>query len=322
MEDMNKSQPKVSAVITTYKRHGDILKRSLESVLNQTYENICVWVVDDNRDDEEGRGYSNEVKSVIKELLEKYPAWQDRVHYALTEDGKHGGQSARNTGIHMSDGELVAFLDDDDEWLPDKIKRQVELLVKRPDAGMCFTRGNRINEAYDPPFIDDFHGAGFRKEVDYRELLRGDRIGTTSQAMIRRSAIERCGDFDETLPARQDYEMWIRISQKFPIVGVEEVLFNYYKCSGIEQVTLNWDKCILGHTLIYEKYKSDIDADRASKFNVIFYLAHYYMGKGDRKNMLKYYLYSLFVSPAEFLRKSCQKLELISTARKNRKNRK
>ncbi len=308
----------VTAVITTYKRKIHIVKRALKSVLKQSEPPVEVYLVDDNRDDAQGREISAELKAMADEESASYP--QIPVYVVKTENKKHGAQAARNTGIHLAKGNCIAFLDDDDKWLEDKLKFQKELLLENPEAGMCFCRGWRINEAYDPPYINDFQGDGFRERVTYEELLRGDCIGTTTQAMVLKEVFERVGDFDEDLPARQDYEMWIRISKAYPIVGCREHLFNYYKNGVGEQITKNWDNCIKGHSIIYKKYKKDIDADRKARFNLIFYLAHYNMCKGDKANMVKYYAQSFFISPAEFMKKGILKLKSIKKERELRKN--
>jgi len=301
----------VTGIITSYKREIKIVERALRSVLAQTYSPMEIILVDDNREDEEGRGISKSIEEMVSRLRNEKKLLEKDLRVIKTEMGKHGAQAARNTGIHNAAGRYLAFLDDDDEWLPTKIKKQIKLLEKRPDAGMCFTRGYRINEAFDPPYINDFQGEAFRSEVSYMQLLRGDCIGTTTQALIPKSTFEAVGEFDEALPARQDYEMWIRIARRFPIVGVDEPLFNYYKNGVGEQITHNWDKCIKGHTLLYNKYREDIDSDRGARFNVIFYLAHYYMCKGDKLNMLKYYTKAFFIKPDEFWNKGVLKLKAL-----------
>lgn len=303
----------VTAVITTYNRQMDMLRRAAVSVLTQSYKNIELIIVDDNRG--ESAYLSKEIKVLAEEFKELYP---NDIYVLPTENGKHGGQAARNTGIHAAKGEYIAFLDDDDEWLCQKIEKQAGLLDKKPEVGLCFTKGMLVNECFTPPFMREFHRDNFIKRPDFRRLLRGDTIGTTSQAMVRRSVFEKVGCFDEEFPARQDYEMWLRIVKDFAAEGVPEVLFKYYisKADKAGQLTKNYQNCIRGHELIYEKYKEDIDRDRKAKFNVFFNIAHYYMVSGNKKEYLKYYIKSFFLSPVEFYKKGLIKLRIMQEKKK------
>ncbi len=299
----------ITAVITTYKREKDIVERALRSALSQNYRPLEVIVVDDNRDDEEGRAASAVLKDLVDELSGAFPGIP--LTLCSTYEGRHGAQAARNTGIKNARGFYIAFLDDDDEWLPGKLEKQSVILEKHPECGMCFCRGWKIDESVNPPVKEDYQGEEFRSTVSYRMLLRGDCIGTTSQAMIPAAVFDRVGLFDERLPARQDYEMWIRIARAMPIAGCSAHLFRIFKNGGREQISRNWDNCIKGHILLYRKYKKDIDSDRRAKFNVAFYLAHYHMCKGDKKRMVRLYARSFFISPVCFWGKFRIKLSEI-----------
>lgn len=307
-------KPLISVIITSYKREYSVFERAVKSAVSQTYTPTEIIVVDDNREDAEGEKYSQSLLT----LRDAYP----QVTVIRTENGKHGAQAARNTGIHNSKGEILAFLDDDDEWLPEKLSLQAEKLMADSDAGLCYAEGYRVNENYDPPMVNLIHGSDMRDSVTYGELLRGDCIGTTSQAMIRRSALEKVGEFDEDLPARQDYEMWIRIAKEFRIVSVREPVFKNYVSKGMSQITKNWDKCIEGHTKLYEKHRADIDKDRKARFNVRFYLAHYYFFKGDKAEGIKKYASAFFTAPEEFWNKGIIKLGQMRDAARAKKGKK
>ncbi|XME01088.1 glycosyltransferase family 2 protein [Lachnospiraceae bacterium C1.1] len=284
---------KVSCIITSYKREGKILRRALRSVLEQTWENIEVLVVDDNR----GKGsevYSEEIMKITDEA-------GDKVRYLKSEEPR-GAQAARNTGIKNATGEYVAFLDDDDEWMPEKIKKQVELMEKETDAGLCYCDGFRVNDNTNPPTVKRRFNIGFKTRVSYKDMLSSDEIGSTSQAMIRKKVFDEVGGFDLSFPARQDYEMWLRITKKYPAVGINEPLFKYHVGAN-GQVSKNWKKCIEGHELLYRKYKADIDHIEKARFNVAFYLAHYYRMDGQNLRALLQYAKSFFISPAGFFEK-------------------
>ena len=288
----------VSCVITSYRREGRILRRALDSVLSQTWENIEVLIIDDNRG-EDAEKYTKEIEKITDEA-------GDRAIYLKSEE-PHGAQAARNTGIKNAKGEYIAFLDDDDEWLPDKIKLQVELMEKEKDAGMCFCDGFRVNDSTNPPTVKRRFNRGFKTRVTYGDMLESDLIGSTSQALIRREVFEKVGTFDLKFPARQDYEMWLRITKNYPAVGINEPLFKYHLGAN-GQVSKNWKKCIEGHELLYKKYKADIDKNNKARFNVEFYLAHYYRMDGENLRAIGQYIKSFFISPTGFAEKGLVKL--------------
>ena len=111
----NSIKPMVSVIIPTYKRYN-MLPRAIASVLSQTYSNIQIVVVDDNNPD-------TEYRKKTEALMEQY-ALDERVKY-VKHSKNANGSVARNTGIKSSDGEIVAFLDDDDFFYPEKIEKQI-----------------------------------------------------------------------------------------------------------------------------------------------------------------------------------------------------
>ena len=308
---MEANDPLVSCVITSYKRDKETVGRALKSVLQQTYSPIEVFIIDDNR----GEG-AEEYSRGLSELQEP----SGLVSVIKTEKG-NGAQRARNTGIEHSNGKYVAFLDDDDEWLPEKLETQVPILEGNPEVGLCYSRGYLINEAFDPPRVTEFKSV---KNASYEDLLRDDGIGSTTQAVIPRSVFDKVGMFDESFPARQDYEMWIRISKSYKTAGSDKCLYKYHKNKGTGQVSHKWKNCLKGHELIYEKYREDIDKDRDAKFNVVFHVAHYLNEGANAKKdpalklkaVLKY-IEAFFTSPSKFLLQGKYRLQKIKRNRRN-----
>ncbi len=289
----------VSCIVTSYRREKSVVKRALDSILLQTFQDYEIILVDDNRG-EDGEKYS----SYLSELA----LLSEKIRLVKTENG-HGAQRARNTGIAHASGRYLAFLDDDDEWLPTKLAKQAAVLDADENLGMCYCDSMIVNENFVPPKVITKKAGSFNTCATYRDMLRSDNVGSTSKAMIRENVFDKVGGFDETLPARQDYEMWIRISRSFPIKGIDEKLVKYHISGGDGQISKNWDNCINGHTKLYNKYKDDIDADPKARFNVCFYLAHYYRMKGEKGLSLKYYLKSLVISPSGFLDMAMIKLK-------------
>lgn len=229
----------VSAIITSYKRQPEIVERAVVSILNQTYKNIEVIVVDDSPAD-------YELRDAVQETVLKY---QDRVKY-IRHEKNMGACAARNTGIDNSKGEYLAFLDDDDFWRENKIEQQLKKALET-GAGLVYCECLIIVEEtdYQRLFIPKQ-----KKGNVYDELMKGNFIGSTSFPLIKRECFENCGKFDPLQPAAQDYDVWVRIAQKYDVDYVEEVLVDYYEISG-DCITKNTAKRIKGHERLFEKHK-------------------------------------------------------------------
>lgn len=157
----------------------------------------------------------------------------------------------------MSRGIYIALLDDDDRWLKEKVELQVRAM-EEPGIGLVYCKGYHVT-------LDE-NGAVFSKrpynmsscflaEAGFKDLLYGDYIGTTSQAMIRRDVFAVCGLFDPEQPARQDYEMWIRVSRHYRCIGVTEFLFEHVQHTQ-EQITKSRQKALDGIRRVYAKYRT------------------------------------------------------------------
>lgn len=238
----------VSVVITTYHRKFEMVRKSLESVLNQTYSRLEVIVVDDNGPDAEQYG--------IKRGLEQYEDGNRPVYY-IQNQVNLGAQVSRNLGILRSKGAFIAFLDDDDCWMAGKTEQQVKAFDK-PDVGLVYSKGYQVRMDSRGEFKDRRPynmSASFLEEVGFKDMLYGDYIGTTSQAMLRREVFASCGLFDPGQPARQDYEMWIRVSRRYRCIGVPMYLFEHVQHTG-EQITKSSRKAFDGLLRVYSKYRS------------------------------------------------------------------
>jgi len=204
MEKMNKIEikPQVSVIIPTYNR-GWIIKEAIDSVLAQDYTEFELIVVDDGSTDHTS-DVLDSYRSVIKVLSQK----------------NKGVSAARNRGIAQASGKFIAFLDSDDLWLPQKLSTQVEFFNKTPDALICQTEevwirnGLRVNpkKRHKKP-----SGMIFKLSL---ELC----LVSPSAVMIKRSLFDRVGEFDETLLACEDYDLWLRISCRFPIHFIDTPL--------------------------------------------------------------------------------------------------
>lgn len=250
--------PLVSVVITTYRREGSYIKEAIGSALAQTYRNLEVIVVDDNGRD---RTYSSEVER----LCAAYKGVT-----CIHNERNMGAQYSRNVGIMASSGEYIAFLDDDDIWSPEKIEVQMALFDD-PSVGMVYCDGYSF-EHEDRLNLGIFREASlFDRPISYELELFNDYIGSTSQAIVRRSCFAAVGLFDLDMPARQDYEMWLRITRRYKVIGSPQKLL-YYRVHPGERISTNWKKCYESYRLVLEKHRKGYAGNRYAKAKLILRL--------------------------------------------------
>lgn len=250
---------KVTAVITTYKRKWASIVRAIESILNQTMPVYEILLVDDNNADSP---YSEDIRKEVARL--------DRVRYVpMVKNG--GVAAARNKGIAEARGDLIAFLDDDDEWAPEKVAVQVGLFEQNPDLGIAFVTGRVINEDTGEQYFNWQHEV-FKEEPSYFDMLYTDYVGSASVPMIRLAALKDVGGFIQVnQPAVEDYELWIRIARKYAVKGVKDVLFIKHTDSN-EHVSGSLVKVGRGFRNIYAlnrlDYRKDLRAHVAILWNI------------------------------------------------------
>ena len=240
----------VSCIITTYHRIPLYVERAIKSIQNQTYKDVEIIVVDDNQD---GNDYSIQ----LQEMLTHY---SDVVY--VKQQGNRGACAARNLGIMRAKGKYVAFLDDDDEWLPEKIEIQKAVFDTEisTDLGMVFCDGFIVYD--DNQDRRELYNPGeAKRNPSHQDMLYADYIGSTSQPLILKDAIIKAGMFDESFPARQDYEMWLKITKTYRVRGIAQPLFLYHQHEG-EQITSSGKKALDGYLKIYKKYKNEYRKDR------------------------------------------------------------
>jgi len=202
-------RPLVTIVVPTYNRAGE-LARALASVAGQTAGDFEVLVVDDGSTDE------------TASLVGRHP--DPRVRY-LRQPRNQGVSAARNRGLREARGELIAFLDADDEWMPTKLERQVAVFRGAGDElGLVYTGVETVGE----DGSSSIQRPRDRGDV-YREMLWRNAIhGGGSNAMIRREVVAAAGFFDDRMPAIEDHEYWLKVARFFRVDFVEEPLIRYH----------------------------------------------------------------------------------------------
>lgn len=256
----------ISVVIPTHNR-CNIVGRSIDSVLNQTYDDIEVIVVSD--------GSTDDTDAVVS----KYENSDHRVKYVSYTPAR-GGNYARNLGISRSSGEYVAFLDDDDTWYPEKLEKQLKVLEENPLVGLVYTGSHVIyvNEKIEYRSIP--------KKSGYllHELLLDNVVGSTSTVLVRKTIFEQSGVFDENLGALQDYDLWIRIAKYTQIGVVSEELINYYNCRSGKQVSALTSKYEAAFDYINTKFKNEILALSEKDFKKKMQYQYFLLGNKAMRN--------------------------------------
>ncbi|MCH7549008.1 MAG: glycosyltransferase family 2 protein [Candidatus Krumholzibacteriota bacterium] len=208
----------VTALLPTHNR-SVLLRRALASVCNQTSPPDEIIVVDDGSTDDTGEW-----------LPREYP----RVRYIRQE--QRGVSAARNRGIQAAAGDWIALLDSDDEWLPQKLERQLSALREAPEYRLCHTdelwirNGRRVN-----PMRKHTKRGGWI----FVHCLPLCAISPSS-ALLHRSLFTELGTFDESLPACEDYDMWLRVCSRYPVLFVDEALVVKYGGHGDQLSRQHW----------------------------------------------------------------------------------
>jgi glycosyltransferase involved in cell wall biosynthesis len=233
--------PLVSVIITTYKRSEHIL-RSVNSVLKQTYKNIEIIVIDDNN---KGDHFSLFTEKLLEPFIKS-----EKIIYINHQTNK-GVSAARNTGIKKAKGEYIAFLDDDDEYLPDKIFSQVEVFKNSKDnIGLVYGSFIQVNVETKQ---ENFFFPKLRGNI--HDILGLNHIGTPSMIMCKRLAIQKIGGFDESLDHKEDIDFYLRLSKYFFIDFTNKLLIRYYVHAGSASKN---DKDRLEKMLIFIKKHKNI----------------------------------------------------------------
>lgn len=285
---MNKKNQLVSVIIPTY-GGSNSLKNAIDSVLEQSYENIEIIVVDDNQSNSQAR---KNTETIMRPYLKN-----NRVKYIKHSVNKNGS-AARNTGFQYSKGKYVAFLDDDDICLKNKIELQIKALEKTDNNFCsCFYYKNGKKEK-------------FKIKKDYtKDILMMNKTPQTSSFVLTRSLYEELNGFDETYERHQDYEFLIRVCRIAKIIVVNNYLYirkgnvieNRPKASKMEYIK---DKLIADFKQDIVNKKLNIKKIKAKNYS---YIAMLYIKEKNCKKALSlfkrygnikfiYYLLSLIIN--------------------------
>ncbi len=225
----------VSAVITTHKRSPDIVERAVKSVVSQTYTNIELLVVDDSP-----RDY--ELRDAVKQMVASYP----RTTY-IAHEKTVGACAARNTGLSTAKGKYIAFLDDD-EWFPEKIEKQLtgfaddDVALVYCASEIFYPSSGRMERRMSEVYMGKV----------YAMLMMDNFIGSTSFPLLKTDCLRAIDGFDVLMQSAQDYDVWLRLSQRYLVNYIDKVLVRCYVHEG-DPITKNPACKVAGLERIGEK---------------------------------------------------------------------
>ncbi|OGM60207.1 hypothetical protein A2955_04055 [Candidatus Woesebacteria bacterium RIFCSPLOWO2_01_FULL_37_19] len=214
----------VSVIIPTYNRRL-VIGRAIKSVLNQTYNDYELIIVDDGSSDG------------TRELIQEYAEKDKRIKYVYQEN--RGASSARNFGIKQSLGEYLAFLDSDNEWLSDFLETMVSVFKNRKSLLMAYCSENLFLTSEDRDINGKIIARRVRaEEYNPAKLLKTNYIDINC-VILKRELYDNLGGFDENLTSLEDWDYFARVAIAYPfsIRHVDTVLVNYYYSEGFDTIT-------------------------------------------------------------------------------------
>lgn len=222
-------KPLVSVIVPTYNR-PDFLRRTMESILTQTYRDIELIVI------------SNGISPVNEQTVTAFG--DARVRYA-DQDNSGGPSAPRNHGIRLARGKYIAVCDDDDLWLPEKLAKQVAALEDRPECGVCYTDAVSFDET----------GREWREQGDgrtacFKSLLYRNTVPLSS-VMVRADLVRARGGYHEgpEVGDSEDYEFILRCSYFTPFLYIPEILVRYW--SGMNRTTATASHMKIANIIAY-----------------------------------------------------------------------
>jgi len=273
----------VTAIITTCKREPAIVERAIKSIINQTYSNMQYVLVDDSPEDYEFR-------DDVKKIAQKY-------QYTGLEYIQHercmGACAARNTGLKAAKGKYIAFLDDDDEWRPNKIDVQIKAFTNDSIALVycgSITHNDDDGHEHERPLV-------YKYGMVYDELILGNFVGSTSFPLLRTDYLREIGGFDILMQSAQDYDVWLRLAKQYEFNYVKETLVVYHIHSS-DQISKSSLRRINGLERILEKNMEYLNTHPRARWKRFMLMVPEYSGNNDKKKAICVWFKAMIICPS------------------------
>lgn len=291
------SMPTVSVIIPSYNCEAYIAE-TINSILNQTYKDFELIVVDDGSTDR---------------TLDIVTSFGPSVR--LINQANGGVCKARNHGLGEAKGKFVCLMDHDDFWFPDKLERQIQTFQEHPEAGVVYSQEilwhPRVSDgAYPDPASYDL--TEYADDIDinlsgwiYHQLLL-EPCMLTSAAMFRAEVFAQCGTFDESLPFSEDWDLWLRLSRQYPFICLRRPTTLYrqhprqgnrlvrdvdYRTALLARSAKKWGLCSRdGRCLALAEFKR-----RLAKYHAEYALAH--LKAGNKSIAMRSFLQAWSADP-------------------------
>jgi glycosyltransferase involved in cell wall biosynthesis len=250
----------------------------VNSVINQTYNDLELIVVNDFPD--------QDVSSILPD--------NDSIRTIQHKENK-GAPVARNNGIHASDGEYIALLDDDDAWKPQKLEKQIKYFEDLDSSfGLVYT-GRDVVYGDDHVEVEISDKEGWIHEV----LLEGNIIPSETP-LVRADCFNKVGLFDPDLPSCQDIDVWLRIAEEYKIGSVNESLAIAYR-GHEDRISSNMDRKYKGHKKLVEKHKESFQSNSAALANQHKQIGIYAMRSNRTSEASSYLLSAYQLEPLDII---------------------
>lgn len=284
--------PLISIVIPTFNREH-LISDALETCILQLYRPIEIVVVDD--------GSTDRTIEFVEDWI-KGSSYKDVIFKIIKQENK-GGNVARNNGINNATGEFIAFLDSDDVWDTTKLRKQYALISQSDIIGGVYCGLRQVEIESGKVISDDKRN--YTEGFILSQILVKDITAPTSAYLVRKKVFDLVGGFDETLQARQDWDMWIRLAEKYEIRAVHENLMDLRHHKGTRTAS-NPHKEINAYTKIRQKYqylleKQPSNIQKEAKANFYKRLGRVHFHHNISKRIaLCYYIKCILSFPKDF----------------------
>lgn len=270
--------PKVSVIIPTYNR-AEFLKSAIESVLGQTYMDFELLISDDASTDN--------TEQVVESFSDK------RIRFTKNEINK-GVIHIRNKAVTNSTGEYIAFLDDDDEWMPEKLEKQINIIEGRPHSlGAVYTGAHSIDTKLGK--VVKITTPKYRGNI-LKELLENNII-ITSSIVVKKRCFEKVGLFDPEYRSASDFDMWIRLAEEYDFNYVKDSLVRYHIHPN--SISTNYVAVRDGLERLLAKHNKLFSANNKAYSNHLLKLGVAYCYSGNTKRGKRAFIKAIELNPKD-----------------------